>query len=142
MPKKKTYTKKDLKEFKDLLEELREEIVGDVRSMESEVLSKSRDDASTQDISDFADLGTENFETEFTFGLIESEQKELEEIDAALDRINAGTYGQCPHEPDSEEYKQGDCKRTGLVPKTRLRAMPHATHCISCKKKMEEEEGI
>jgi DnaK suppressor protein len=139
MPKKKSYPKKDLKEFKGLLMELRDEILGDVRSMESEVLSKSREDASTQDISDFADLGTENFEKEFTFGLIESEQEELDRIDEALVRIDEGTYGQCPYELESEEYKSGDCRRTGLIPKLRLRAMPHAIYCMTCKKRIEEE---
>ena len=40
-----------------------------------------------------ADVGTDNFEHEFTLGLIENEEEELREIDAALERLEKGTFG-------------------------------------------------
>jgi DnaK suppressor protein len=129
MPKAKSYTKKDLKEFKVLLLSRRDELLTDVERMESEVLAKTRDDAATKDISDFADLGTENFEQEFTLGLIESEEEELKAIERALMSIKSGKYGRCVYE---------GCK-TGLIPKVRLRAIPYTNLCIECKKKIEEE---
>ncbi|MGE4159376.1 MAG: TraR/DksA family transcriptional regulator [Planctomycetota bacterium] len=127
----KKYLKAELEEFKDLLLKRRSIIVKDVKSMENEFLSKSKESASTQDISDFADLGTENFEQEFTLGLIENEEKELEDIATALQKIDDGNYGQCEGE---------ECK-VGLIPKTRLRAIPYTNLCIECKK-VEEENGF
>lgn len=127
----KKYLKAELEEFKDLLLKRRSIIVKDVKSMENEFLSKSKESASTQDISDFADLGTENFEQEFTLGLIENEEKELEDIAISLQKIEDGSYGQC----DGEECK------VGLIPKTRLRAIPYTNLCIECKK-IEEENGF
>ena len=50
----------------------------------------------------------------------------VREIDAALERIDAGTYGICVNcgEP---------------IPEERLDAVPYAVLCLSCKRK--EEEG-
>src|SRR2546428_543349 len=42
-----------------------------------------------------ADLGTDTFEQELNFDLIENQDRLAEEISAALARIEAGTYGQC-----------------------------------------------
>ena len=42
-----------------------------------------------------ADVGSDNYEQEFTLGLMESERKTVVEIDDALQRIEAGTYGVC-----------------------------------------------
>lgn len=44
----------------------------------------------------------------------------LEEIDAALDRIDAGTYGTCVH-----------CGTA--IPPERLEFRPHAAGCVSCQ---------
>lgn len=50
----------------------------------------------------------------------------LKEIDLALEKINAGTYGTCVtcHEPIQER---------------RLEAMPVSIRCINCSKKLEAE---
>ena len=42
-----------------------------------------------------ADVGSDNYEKEFTLGLVESERNLLREIDAALLRIENKTYGIC-----------------------------------------------
>jgi DnaK suppressor protein len=125
---KKKYLKKELEEFKKMLIELRAELLKDVEGMSSDVLHRKREDASTNDISGFADLGTENFEQEIKLELIESEQEELAQIEEALGRIQTGAYGACLNE---------DCH--GLIRKVRLRAVPFATLCIDCQTK--EEEG-
>jgi DnaK suppressor protein len=49
----------------------------------------------------------------------ELERQELEEIDAALDRILRGTYGQCE-------------RCGGSIGRQRLRAIPEARRCITC----------
>ena len=58
------------------------------------------------------------------FALDEHETTELRLIDAALGRIEAGTYGQCV-----------DCGVT--IPAARLHAAPAAARCISCQQKIE-----
>lgn len=58
------------------------------------------------------------------FALDERETAELRLIDAALGRIDVGTYGQCV-----------DCGVT--IPAARLHAAPAASRCISCQEKAE-----
>jgi DnaK suppressor protein len=66
-----------------------------------------------------ADLGSDNFEQEFTLSLMENEEDTLVAIEAALERIEEGTYGQC----DECGVK---------IPKTRLNALPYTPHCVRC----------
>ena len=72
-----------------------------------------------------ADLGTDNYEQEFTLGLLESEGILLKEIDEALERIERGTYGTC----------LGTDKPIG---KARLRARPWAKYCIDYARMVEQ----
>lgn len=119
-------TRQELKQFKKLLLEYRRLLVGDLNHMEKDALRKSRSDAATLDISNFADLGTDNFEQDFTIGLIENSQERLREIDAALQRIEDGEYGVC--EEDGAK-----------ISKARLKAVPWARLCIECQRKAEKE---
>jgi DnaK suppressor protein len=109
-------TKKDLEQFREMLLRKRAELVGDVGTLRDEALKGSRQDAAG-DLSSMpihmADLGTDNYELEFTLGLIEGGRAVLQEIDEALERIQRGTYG--------------ICLATGKpIGKARLRAKPWA----------------
>ena len=42
-----------------------------------------------------ADVGTDNYEQEFTLSLMANQGQALEEIGAALERIQEGTFGRC-----------------------------------------------
>lgn len=121
-------TKKELEHFRQLLLEKRIELVGNVSSMELEALRKSRLDASG-DLSSMpihmADIGTDNYEQEFALGLMDSERKMLNEIHAALNRIDEGTYGIC----------QGLGKP---IPKARLEACPWAMYCVEYAEMLEK----
>ena len=65
-----------------------------------------------------------NTARDLEFALDERETAELRLVDAALARIEAGTYGQCV-----------DC---GVeIPAARLQAAPHAARCIACQEKTE-----
>jgi RNA polymerase-binding transcription factor DksA len=114
--------------FKSLLLEKRRQVVGDVGNMEAEALKKNRSDAAG-DLSmmpiHMADIGTDNYEQEFTIGLIENEQEILKEIDAALGRIQNGSYGIC--EATRKPIK-----------KARLKAKPWARFCVAYKRSQEE----
>lgn len=96
---KKTYlSKAELKDFREMLVAKRRTLVGDLYGIEAEALRRNRQDG-TGDLSNMpthpADVGTDNYEQEFSLGLLESERQLLKEIDQALERIDNGTYGIC-----------------------------------------------
>lgn len=121
-------TPAEIAEFRQLLYEKRAELIGDVSYIENEALRKSRGEAAG-DLSSMpihmADIGSDNFEQEFSLGLMDSERKILSEISAALQRIDEGTYGVC--------------EGTGeLIPKARLKASPWARYCIRYAEMVEK----
>ena len=70
------------------------------------------------------DMATSTFDRELDDTLEENVERTIGEIDAALQRIENGTYGTCVNcgEP---------------IPADRLEAVPWATLCIDCKRKDE-----
>ena len=73
-----------------------------------------------------ADVATVTLDREIDYTLEENEERLLKAIDAALERIDSGTFGTCRTcgKPIGEE---------------RLEALPYTTQCIDCKRK--EERG-
>jgi len=120
--------KADLKVFRDRLLALRARLRGDVSQMAESTLKKNRTE-SNGDLSSMpihmADIGSDNFEQEFTLSLMESEEGTLGLIEASLERIEEGTYGQC--------------EECGVkIPKSRLNAIPYATLCVRCASRQEQ----
>ena len=72
-----------------------------------------------------AELASEAFEQELSIDLMGRAQDELQEIQAALERIDYRAYGLC-----------ADCGQA--IPAVRLQAMPMAQFCIDCKSKLEQ----
>lgn len=122
--------KADVKVYKERLLALRARVRGDVTQMADSALKQSRTQANG-DLSSMpihmADLGTDNFEQEFTLSLMESDAGILDKIEAALERVEDGNYGQCE-----------ECG--AKIPKTRLNAIPYATMCVKCAS--EHERGF
>ena len=121
-------TKKQLKEFKDMLLEKRSSLIGDMSGMEGNSLGKNMQESSG-DLSNMpthpADIGSDNFEHEFTLGLLESERALLVEINEALDRIVDNSFGVCP----------GTSKPIALP---RLRARPWCKYGIEYQRMIEK----
>jgi RNA polymerase-binding protein DksA len=90
--------------------------------------SGSMDDEAQQGQSDNhpGDLATITLDREIDYTLEENEERVIAAIDAALQRIDDGTYGTC----------QG-CGQP--IATERLEAVPWTTQCIDCKRK--EERG-
>ena len=110
----------ELQVYRDRLLSLRSRMTGDVNQLQENSLKKSRSEANG-DLSSMpihmADIGSDNFEQEFTLSLMENEGAALEKIEASLERIEEGTYG--------------TCEECGVkIPKSRLNAIPYATLCI------------
>jgi len=121
-------SKSELKEFMNLLLARKAVLQGDVKTLEDEACKKGTDaagDLSTLPMH-LADLGTDSHEQDISLGLMENETDELREIQEAFERIKDGSFGLCE-----------SCKKK--IPKERLKAIPYARLCVSCKKK---EEGV
>jgi DnaK suppressor protein len=120
--------KAEMKPFKDMLLSLRARLRGDVTQMADAALKKTRSEANG-DLSSMpihmADIGSDNYEQEFTLSLMENEEGTLDAIEAALERIEDGIYGECE-----------EC--TVKIPKTRLQAIPYTSLCVKCAGKQEK----
>jgi DnaK suppressor protein len=112
--------------YKERLLSLRARLRGDVSAMADVALRKAGmqgADSSAMPIH-MAELGSDNFEQEFTLSLLQTEEDTLGLIEEALVRIEGGEYGKCI-----------ECD--GAIPKTRLNALPFTPVCIRCAQKME-----
>ena len=72
-----------------------------------------------------ADMGTDNYEQEFTLGLVEKDRQLLREINQALSKIQDGSYGIC----------EGTGKPIG---KARLDIMPWARFSVEYARQKEQ----
>ncbi len=117
----------ELETFKQLLLDKRAELSGDVRNLSRDTLGHrtSRGSSHSSMPIHMADLGSDNWEHEFTLGLIENEQDRIREIDDALERIRNRTYGVC-------------LATHRRISKARLRAKPWAKFCIEHARALEE----
>lgn len=116
-------SKKDKEEFLQLLLEKRSEIIGNVKGMED------ARNASLGDIAHMplhmADVGSDNFEQEFTLGLMESEREMLREIEEAILRMREGYYGVC-------------LESGRPIQRMRLEFAPWAKYCIDVARAKEK----
>jgi DnaK suppressor protein len=117
----------ELSIYKERLLALWARLQGDVTQLRDAALKKSRSEANG-DLSSMpihmADIGSDNFEQEFTLSLMENEGVALERIQASLERIEDGSYGACE-----------ECG--AKIPKSRLNAIPYATLCVKCASRQE-----
>ena len=120
--------KTDKKVFKERLLSLRSRLRGDVTAMADSALRKNRQgdngDVSSMPIH-MAELGSENFDQEFTLSIMATEEGTLDAIEKSLERIEDGDYGKC-----------SECE--GVISKTRLNAIPYTPVCIRCAELLEQ----
>ena len=82
----------------------------------------------TSKSADVLDAVADNVHSEFNSQLLEVESRELAAIDAAIERLDEGTYGNCDA-----------CKKP--IPLTRLRSVPYAKECIGCHRLSEKKKS-
>jgi DnaK suppressor protein len=120
----------DTARFKELLLERREAVANALENLHKENAGSLEDETgelvSGSADQHMADTATETVEREIGNTLEEHDERVLVAIDAALGRIEDGTYGKCVN-----------CG--AQIPAERLEAMPWATLCIDCKRL--EERG-
>ena len=86
---------RDLEHYRNLLLDKRRELVGDMSAMEREALRSANGTNLSNLPLHMADQGTDNYEQEFTLGLVEKDRVLLREINRGLAKIQDGTYGIC-----------------------------------------------
>ncbi|MCH2140006.1 MAG: TraR/DksA C4-type zinc finger protein [Phycisphaerales bacterium] len=116
-------TESDLAEFRNLLLAKRREVLRALDSMETEALRSDSGEMSTMPIH-MADVGSDAYEQDLMLGISASERERIREIDAALARIENGTYGICEISGKA-------------IRKPRLRAKPWARMNIDSAREQE-----
>ena len=114
-------TAQQLEHFKELLQVRRARLSSDLSLMQDEALKVTAQDNSSDSV---ADTGTDNYEQDFTLGLIESEEALAREVDQALVRLEGNTFGVCEA-----------CQTP--IPLARLEILPFARMCVECQQKRE-----
>jgi DnaK suppressor protein len=116
--------------YKEKLHAIRARLRGDVNTMAEVALRKSGMEGSDSNAMPIhmAELGSDNFEQEFTLGLMEAEEDTLGLIEAALERIDGGSFGRCV-----------ECD--GSITKARLNAIPYTPVCIKCAENRENHRN-
>jgi DnaK suppressor protein len=117
----------DTERFRSVLLEERKRVVDAIEYLHEETPGSLEDE--TEEIvgtvdNHLAETASATLDREIDYTLEDNAEQVLASIDAALQRIEDGTYGICETcgRPISEE---------------RLEAIPYATQCIECKRKGE-----
>lgn len=118
----KPLTKKDLKKFRELLEEKRNAVLERARKTLTEDMTLDIDD-----LPDEMDLASSEYYQSFEFRLRGREKSHLAKLNLALRKIDDGTFGTCEM-----------CEEP--IGKKRLEARPETGLCIQCKESQERDE--
>ena len=122
--------KKEAKVYYDLLLKKKAELLKGIQHITDDTLKTSQRDAAG-DLSAYslhmADVASDNYEREFSLGLADTEQKLLNRINEALEKIDDGTFGLCEL-----------CEKK--IAKARLKIVPYAELCVPCQEKQEKKK--
>ena len=117
----------DLEHFRAVLLEERERVenaIANLKDVHRGSLEDEVDEVSGTNDQDLAQTATATLDREIDYTLEENSTQVLGEVDAALLRIDAGTYGTCTSCGDE-------------IPVARLEAYPWASVCIDCARTLE-----
>ena len=120
----------EIESFREQLRQLRERLNGDVISLQRETLRTSGGEASGN-LSNaplhLADLASDQYEQEHSIGVLENQERLLEEVTEAINRIVRGAFGKCEN-----------CGQE--IPRERLQAVPYTRYCIQCAQNVTANE--
>jgi len=109
-------------ELKRILEERRREILAQVQERMREVRVKG--DSNGEGVLDVVESSGADVEDDIEFALIQMKSETLNRIEEALERLEAGSFG--------------DCTTCGNeIPERRLRALPFTIRCKNCEELKE-----
>ena len=110
--------------FKSMLRERANQLRGEMRS----TLERSSEESHVRIADQARDMEDDSFSNlivDVNLAEIDRDAAELRRIDAALLRLNAGSYGAC-----------ADCNQS--IPLPRLEAEPTAQRCVACQELFEK----
>jgi len=116
----------DTNHFRELLLAERKRVVAAIDNLHTDHQGSMSEETGEDAVFDnhLADTATETYDRELDYTLEENAEHILADIDAALKRIDDGTYGICTN-------------RGEQIPPERLEARPYATLCIDCQRERE-----
>jgi len=116
----------DVERFREALVDERRRVEAAIENIHTDHPGSIRDETGEDAVYDIhlAATATETYDRELDYTLEENSEHVLAEIDAALKRIEEGTYGVCTN-----------CAQP--IPEERLEALPWATLCIDCQRERE-----
>jgi RNA polymerase-binding protein DksA len=118
-------TQLDVQRFRAILLEERQRVLDAIDYLHEETPGSLDDELEEPAVDNHpADVATATLDREIDYTLEENSEHVLAEIDRALERIEAGTYGSCE-----------TCGKA--IAEERLEAIPYATQCIDCKRRDE-----
>ena len=111
-------------ELKTMLEERRRELLSEVQGKIRDVRA---DGNKERDVLDQGESSEVDIQEDIEFALIQMKSETLNKIDAALRRLEDGSYGDC--------FECGE-----EISEARLRALPFAVRCKDCEEARESAE--
>ena len=111
-------------ELRTMLEDRRRELMASVQGKIRDVRSEGGKD---RDVLDQGESSEVDIQEDIEFALIQMKSETLNKIDAAIRRLEEGTYGDC--------FECGD-----EISEARLRALPFAVRCKDCEEARETAE--
>ena len=112
----------ELSFFKDMLEDRKEQILINISGVNDEL-----DQLSSLELNDEGDHASVSNNSMIESVIVKQQEKELEEIDRALAKIENGEYGICEMCEDQIGFQ-------------RLKVKPHAIYCIDCREIVEKSK--
>lgn len=114
----------------DEVDEVRSTLEADVERLRSEIAAAETEighllrEGGEGAGNDQADVGSNTFERDHEMSMAKNARANLELVELAIQRVDAGSYGICE-----------SCSRP--IGKMRLQAFPRATLCMECKQRQE-----
>ena len=111
-------------ELKRMLEDRRRELLSAVQEKMRDVRAEGNKE---RDVLDQGESSEVDIQEDIEFALIQMKSETLGKVDAALRRLEEGTYGNC--------FECGE-----EIAEARLRALPFAARCKDCEEAKENSE--
>ena len=111
-------------ELRQMLEERRRELMNEVQGKIRDVRT---DGSKDREVFDQGESSEVDIQEDIEFALIQMKSETLNKVDAALRRLEDGTYGDC--------FECGE-----EISQARLRALPFAVRCKDCEEARETAE--
>ena len=113
-----------LKHFQSILENIRTEIVGDVEKAHHKINGNE-----AEQMADISDDAARSYGRKLQGDLEEHEWVKLQQVEAALKKVEDGKYGTCEQ-----------CGHKIL--ETRLEIMPYTEFCMQCLSEIEKHSSL